>query len=196
MQQANTQEQTAHAPSQMIQYPGSQGWSLYSIPVRDTLGHRLRDQSTEATGYCAWYEVFNNFALFQMYTSCLGTIYCKTIYFSLNIFNTIKNQLIGLPWWLNGEGNHQCRRHGLIPDSGSSHNQHVHHNYWASAPGPQETLLLSPHAVAVEAPVPQNPCSTTIEATAMRSLHNATADSPHSLQLEKSLHSNEDPVQP
>ena len=47
MQQANTQEQTAHAPSQMIQYPGSQGWSLYSIPVGILWA---TGQETESTG--------------------------------------------------------------------------------------------------------------------------------------------------
>ena len=82
---------------------------------RDTLGHRLGDWvywGTLGTVHGMRYST----DLFQMYISCLGTIYCKTIYFPLNIFNTIKNQLTGLPWWFSGEETTcQCRTHGFDP---------------------------------------------------------------------------------
>ena len=45
-----------------------------------------------------------------------------------------------------------------------------------------------------QSPCASSPCSTTREATARRP-HNATKSSPCSPQLEKSLHSNEDPAQ-
>ena len=58
-----------------------------------------------------------------------------------------------------------------------------------------EPVLQSPGATA-EARVPQSPCSATREATTVTSLCNTTREQPHSRQLEKSLHSNEDPEQP
>ena len=53
----------------------------------------------------------------------------------------------------------------------------VCHNYWACALEPVSHNYWSPHAYS--------PCSTTREATAMRSLRTTTKSSPHSLQLVK-----------
>ena len=59
----------------------------------------------------------------------------------------------------------------------------------------QELKLLSPRATNTEAHSPESPCSTTREATAVRSWCTTLERNPHSPQLEKSPRSNEDPVQ-
>ena len=59
----------------------------------------------------------------------------------------------------------------------------VSHNYWACAP-----QLLKPACSRARMPQLLSPCSATREATAMRSPRTATKSSPHSPQLEKSLH--------
>ena len=52
-----------------------------------------------------------------------------------------------------------------------------------------QLLGLCSRMAAAEAQALQSPCSTTGGATATRSLHTAAGESPHSLQLGKSLHS-------
>ena len=100
---------------------------------RDTLGHRLGDWvywGTLGTVHGMRYST----DLFQMYISCLGTIYCKTISFPLNIFNTIKKSIdwasLVAQWWRNHLPMQETWVWSLIQEDLTTKPMH---NYWASA---------------------------------------------------------------
>ena len=85
-----------------------------------------------------------------------------------------------------------------IPNPGSCHmprKRKIHVPQLLSLCSIQELKLLSPRATSTEAHSPKSPCSTTREATAVRSWCTTLERNPHSPQLEKSPRSNEDPVQ-
>ena len=105
-----------------------------------------------------------------------------------------QNGISELPWWLRVVESlpPNAEDMGSIPDSGRSHAA------WSSkAHAPQ---LLSQHSRAhmlqLLKPVYLEPSSTRREATKIRCPCPAMKSSSRSLQLEKSLLSNEDPAQP
>ena len=102
----------------------------------------------------------------------------------LHEYNPQKQEMISAPSWASlcfsgKESSCQRRRHGFDPWSGKiphaveQQTEPVCHNYWACAPEPS-----------------------TREATTMRNFRTARKSSLHSLQLERSLRSSEDPAQP
>ena len=115
-------------------------------------------------------------------------------YFQKNftkIFKRLYN--VGLPWWLIGKefGSQMQETHvrSLVREDLTCRGatKPACHSYRA-----WEQLGTT----ASEACLPESPCSTTREATAMRSRHTTTKSRPRSPQLEKSLCSNKDPAQP
>ena len=70
----------------------------------------------------------------------------------------------------------------------------MRHNYWACALELGDSNCWT-YALLLLKPMHPWACVLQQEATAMGSLHTATEGSPDLLQLEKSLHSNEDPAQ-
>ena len=96
----------------------------------------------------------------------------------------LKTRGEGLPWWLSGkESACQCRRRGFHPWSGKIPRAEKQLSPCAATPEP---ALQSPEVTSTE-PALQSPCSTTGEASAIRS---------PCTTMQRKAHSNEDPAQP
>ena len=98
-----------------------------------------------------------------------------------------------LPWLSGKESACQCRRQRFNPWSGKIPDAAEQLSLCTTT---IETVLWSLGATTTEARTPQSSCSATREATTVRSLHSARKSGPRSPQLEKNLHSKEDPAQP
>ena len=98
----------------------------------------------------------------------------------------------GLPWWLSGKDCLPAWETGLEPRSGKIAHAEEQLSLCATS---AEPVLWSLRVAATE-PVRLEPVLHSKRSHLDRSLRTATAEWPHSPQLEESLHSNEDPAQP